>query len=216
MRRFRLTPLRLAAAVLVGVVACTGVAYAATLGVSSGKLFAWGQPLTKASCNQTASTGDTTYVQQQHATSNVGNPTTFLVQGSSSSKSVYGFVRFDIGGCAVPTTGGADDAKLTLFVTSASTDTISLYPVYSSWSSSTLTWNLASGLTVGTSPTTSFTATAGSHTVTVVADVDSAIKAGALWGWELRDTSGTGSASIAATTNGTTANRPSMTLTYEK
>jgi hypothetical protein len=53
-------------------------------------------------------------------------------------------------------------------------------------------------------------------TVTVTADVDAAIKAGTLWGWELRATSGTAIVAIGASENGTSANRPSMTLSYEK
>jgi hypothetical protein len=52
--------------------------------------------------------------------------------------------------------------------------------------------------------------------VTVTADVDAAIKAGALRGWELRATSGTATVAIGAAENGTAANRPSMTLSYEK
>ena len=61
MHRFRLTPLRLAAAILVGSLACTGVAFAASLGIGTNKLHAWGQTLTKASCNQTSTTEDDTF-----------------------------------------------------------------------------------------------------------------------------------------------------------
>jgi hypothetical protein len=46
--------------------------------------------------------------------------------------------------------------------------------------------------------------------------VDAAIKAGTLWGWELKATSGTAIVAIAAAENGTSGNRPSMTLSYEK
>ena len=49
-----------------------------------------------------------------------------------------------------------------------------------------------------------------------LADVDSAIKAGALWGWELRSTTGTATVAIGAAENGTAGNRPSMTLSDEK
>jgi hypothetical protein len=74
-----------------------------------------------------------------------------------------------------------------------------------------------SGLTIGSTATGTFSAsTTGSKTVTVTADVDTAIKAGTLWGWELRATSGTAIVAIGAAENVTSTNRPSMTLSYEK
>ena len=85
-----------------------------------------------------------------------------------------------------------------------------MFPVYSSWSSSTLTWNGLGGLTIGSTATGTFSAsTTGDKTVTVTADVDAAIKAGTLWGWELRATSGTATVAIGAAENGT-AGEPSF------
>jgi hypothetical protein len=211
-------PLRLAAAILVGSLSFAGVAYAASLGLSSNKLYAWGQTLTKGTCNQTSTTADDTYVQQASPTSTTGGTaTTLFITGGTTGQN-YAFIRFNLSGCSLPTTAGADSSALTLFVTTASPHTISLFPVYTSWSSSTLTWNGVSGLTIGATATTTFTGSAGSHTLTLTADVDAAIKAGALWGWELRDTT-TGPAAttkIAAVENGTAGNRPSLTLSYEK
>lgn len=222
MRRLRLTPLRLAAAVVLGSAACTGVGYAASLGLATQQLHAWGQTLTKASCNQSSTTADDTYVSQQHAATVEGSPSipsTLTVAGSTHSQADYAFITFSLSGCSLPTTAGADSSTLTLYVTSAGGDTISLYPVTSSWSSSTLNWNGVSSLTIGSTATTSFTpAAAGFYTVTVTADVDAAIKAGALYGWELRDTttSGTATTSIASSTYTTSADRPSLALSYEK
>jgi phage tail sheath gpL-like len=106
---------------------------------------------------------------------------------------------------------------LTVRVTTTGADTISLFPVISNWSSSTLNWNGVSGLTIGSTATGTFSASSnGNKTVTVTADVDAAIKAGTFWGWELRVTSGTATVAIGAAENGTAANRPSMTLSYEK
>ncbi len=217
MRRLRLTPRRLAAAVLVGAMACTGVAYAASLGVGSGKLHAWSQTLTKATCNQTSTTEDDTYVQQGSPTSTAGASATTLSVSSGAAKN-YAFIRFDLSGCSLPTTAGADSSALTVFVTNASPHTISVYPVYSSWSSATLTWNGVSGLTIGATATATFTGSAGSHVLTVTADVDAAIKAGALWGWELRDNTAGGATTtkIGSAQNATVADRPSMTLSDEK
>jgi len=217
MRRFQITPLHLAVAILVGLPASAGVAYAASLGIGSNKLFAWSQTLTKGTCNQTSTTADDTYVQQGSPASTAGGTaTTLSITGGATQN--YAFIRFNLSGCSLPTTAGADSSTLTVVVTTSSTHTISLFPVYSSWSSSTLTWNGLGGLTIGSTATTSFTGSAGSHALTVTADVDAAIKAGALWGWELRDTTGGAAATtkIGAVENGTAGNRPSMTLSYEK
>jgi hypothetical protein len=217
MRRFRITPIRLAAVIAVAVFATAGVAYAASLGLSSNKLHAWSQTLTKGTCNQTSTTADDTYVQQASPNSAAGGTATTLTIRPTAGSQDYAFIAFNLSGCSLPVTAGADSAALTVYVTTAGADTISLYPVYTSWSSSTLTWTGVSGLTIGSTATTSFSAsTTGAKTVTVTADVDAAIKAGALWGWELRATSGTASVAIGASENATAARRPSMTLSYEK
>ncbi|HJQ74988.1 MAG TPA: DNRLRE domain-containing protein [Gaiellaceae bacterium] len=216
MRRPRIKPLRLTVAVLTGSLSCAGVAYAASLGVSSRQLHAWSQTLTKASCNQSYTTASDTYVDQQSPNTAFGGSTTLSV-GGGSSKVKYAFIRFDLTNCNLPTSGGADSATLTLTVTSAGKDTISLYPVTSSWSPSTLTWNGVTGLTIGTTATASFSADkALAYTVPVTADVDMAIKSGTLWGWELKDTSGTAVTSLASAENTTVASRPSLTLSDEK
>jgi phage tail sheath gpL-like len=137
--------------------------------------------------------------------------------GAPAGSQAYAFIRFDLSGCSLPTTAGADSAVLTLRVTTAGADTISVFPVTSSWSPSTLNWNGVSGLTIGSTATGTFSSsTTGNKTVTVTADVDAAIKAGTLWGWELRATSGTATVAIGAAENGTAGNRPSMTLSHEK
>ena len=149
MRRRRITLLRLTALVVVGVLASAGVAYAASLGLSSKKLHAWSQTLTKGTCNQTSATADDTYVQQANPNSVAGGTDTTLTIGGAAGSQDYAFIRFDLSGCSLPTTAGADSAVLTLTVTSKSNDTISVFPVYSSWSSATLTWNTLGGVTIG-------------------------------------------------------------------
>jgi hypothetical protein len=217
MRRRGITPLRLSVALSAGILASAGVAYAASLGLATKKLYAWSQTLTKGTCNQTSTTADDTYVQQALPTSTAGGTATTLTISPVAAAQDYAFIRFNLSGCSLPTTAGADSAVLSVRVTTAGSDTISLFPVTSSWSSSTLTWNGVSGLTIGSTATGTFSAsTTGSKTVTVTADVDAAIKAGMLWGWELRATSGTAIVAIGASENATSANRPSMTLSYEK
>ncbi|HLX31424.1 MAG TPA: DNRLRE domain-containing protein [Gaiellaceae bacterium] len=219
MRRFRLTPLRLAAAVVAGSVACTGVAYAASLGIASSGLYAWSQALTKGSCNQTSTTESDTFVQQSNGTkTNAGQQQLSITGGTTGQQ--FAFIRFDLSGCSLPTTAGADSAVLTLYVTNAKSHTISFYPVYSSWSPATLNWNGVSGLTIAATATASFTPTTNNtaYTIPVTGDVDAAIKAGTLWGWELKDTTSGGAQTtqIAGAAISQAAERPSMTLSYEK
>src|SRR5438132_9026024 len=217
MRRFQIKPFRLVAATVVGSLSFAGVAYAASLGLGSKKLHVWSQTLTKGTCNQTSTTADDTYVQQALPTSTAGGTATTLTISPVAAAQDYAFVRFNLSGCSLPTTAGADSAVLTVRVTTAGSDTISVFPVTSSWSSSTRNWNGVGGLTIGSTATGTFSAsTTGTKTVTVTADVDAAIKAGTLWGWELRATSGVATVAIGAAENGTAGNRPSMTLSYEK
>ena len=213
----RRTLLRLAVAVAVALPASAGIAYAASLGLGSKKLHAWSQNLTKGTCNQTSATADDTYVQQTNPNSTAGGTDTTLTIGGAAGSQNYAFIRFDLSGCNLPTTAGADTATLTLTVTTKANDTISVFPVYSSWSSATLNWNGLGGLTVGATPTTTFVpSNPGAVNLPVTADVDAAIKAGTFWGWELRDTTGTATAAVGASENNAAGKRPSMTLAYEK
>ena len=217
MTRLRLPRLRVVVALGVAMTASVTVAHAAGLGLASNKLFAWSQTLTKGTCNQTSTTADDTYVQQALPTSTAGATATTLTISPVAAAQDYAFIRFNLSGCSLPTTAGADSAVLTVNVRTAGADTISLFPVTTSWSSSSLTWNGVTGLTIGSTATGSFSASStGSKTVTVTAEVDNAIKAASLWGWELRATSGTAIVAIGAAENGTAGNRPSMTLGYEK
>src|SRR6266702_979282 len=147
MRRLRLTPPRVAAAIAVAAATSIGVGYAASLGLSSNQLHAWGQNLTKGTCNQTSTTADDTFVQQASPNSTAGGTATTLTIKPTAGSQDYAFIRFDLSGCSLPTTAGADSAVLSVRVTTSGADTISVFPVTSSWSSSTLTWNGVSGLT---------------------------------------------------------------------
>lgn len=206
----RITPLRLACAVVAATCACASVAYAASLGISSNKLHAWSQTLTKGSCN--ASTVFDTYVSQATPTTTHGNaPPTLLVSGGSGTQN-YTLIRFDLSNCNLGPTTGADSATLTINVTTAGHDKLSLFPVFSSWDPTTLTWNGLAGLTVGSTATaTQPINSAKSFSFSVTGDVDAAIKASALWGWEIQDTSGTATTVISSTTS-----PPSLSISYEK
>src|SRR6201990_2424604 len=103
----RRTLLRLAALVVVGVLASAGVAYAAGLGLSSKKLHAWSQPLTKGTCNQTSSTADDTYVQQGSPNSIAGGTDTNLPIVGAAGSPHYAFIRFVLRRCGPPPPDGA-------------------------------------------------------------------------------------------------------------
>src|SRR5256714_8166406 len=122
MRRFRITPLRLATAIVISSGVSVGVAYAATLGLGSNKLFAWSQTLTKGTCNQTSTTADDTYVQQALPTSTAGGTATTLTISPVAAAQDYAFIRFNLSGCSLPTTAGAASAVLTVRVTTAGPD----------------------------------------------------------------------------------------------
>jgi hypothetical protein len=201
----------------------TSVAYAATLTVSSWHLWAGSQTLTKATCTLTGATTDT-YVSQKNATTSFGSAATLeLVPSGDAPKEEWTFVQFDLSSCAIPTTGGADSATLSLYLSNAPTTSFNYDAtrVTSAWAS-TLTWNQAQTLTYAGSPTTSPVGgtTAGvriSFPVTV--DVDNFIKGTSNFGWRISDT-GSGQnavkdlATFASTDSG--ANVPTLTINYEK
>ena len=85
MRGFRITRFRLAVALTVGLIASIGVAYAASLGLASNKLFAWSQSLTKGTCNQTYTTENDTFVQRSSPTSTAGGTATTLTITNSTT-----------------------------------------------------------------------------------------------------------------------------------
>jgi hypothetical protein len=222
MRRLRLTPRRVAVFLAATVGISAGVAYAATLSVGSWHLWAGSQTLTKATCTLTGttSTTDASVVQATPTTSN-GTGTTMLVRSNSGSAD-WSFVRFDLSSCAIPTTGGADTATLTLFITTApaTSRTITLTPVLATWSNS-LTWNTAQTLTYGSAATTTLTTGTANNTaksVPVTVDIDALIKnTSANFGWRLSDSGATSATTTFATSNnGTAARRPELVINYEK
>lgn len=219
MRRLRLTPRRVAILLAATVGVGAGVAYAATLSVTSWHLWAGSQTLTKAPCTLQPATTDTYVIQATPGGAN-GSATTMLVKSNSGSAD-WSFVYFDLSSCAIPTTGGADTATLTLFITTApgTSRTITVAPVLTSWTNS-LTWTAAQSLSYG-SATTTFTTGTTSNTAksaTVTVDVDSLIKnPSASFGWRLSDTgSGNATTTFASSNNGTAANRPKLVINYEK
>ena len=220
MRRLRLTPRRVAILLAATVGVGAGVAYAATLSVGSWHLWAGSQTLTKSTCTLQPATTDT-YVTQATPGGSNGSATTMLVRSNSGSAD-WSFVSFDLSSCAIPTTGGADTATLTLFITTApaSNRTITVTPVLTTWSPATLTWNVAQTLSYGSATTTFTTGTTNNtaKSATVTVDVDALIKnSSANFGWRLSDTGGTSATTTFATSeNANAARRPQLVINYEK
>jgi len=223
MRRFRITPGRIALALAATLAGSIGIGYATTLPISSSSLGTASQSLTKSSCtvSGTSSTTDT-YIDQNSPNSSFGSNTTMLVQ-PDTNKIQASLIMFSLSGCSIPTTGGADTATLTLFITNApsSSRTLTLYPVLQTWSGSS-TWNTAHSLQVGSATTSFATGTTNnvSKALTVTIDVDALIKnPNANFGWEILDggtPAGGDRTTIATSNNGTAARRPTLAINYEK
>jgi hypothetical protein len=196
------------------------VAYAATLSVGSGHLWAGGQTLTKATCTLqgTSSTTDT-YVDEQNPTSSFGSSTTLSV-GPKTGKRTWMLVRFDLSSCAIPATGGADSATLNLRITTApgSSRTLDVSTITSTWSGST-TWNTIPSTGSSFASITTGTTSNVTKSVTVTADVDALIKnSSASYGWLISEASSSANVTtiFGSSENGTAANQPQLVINYEK
>ncbi|HEY2371088.1 MAG TPA: DNRLRE domain-containing protein [Gaiellaceae bacterium] len=196
------------------------VAYAATLSVGSGHLWAGGQSLTKSTCtlSGTASTTDA-YVDENSPTSSFGGATTLSV-GPKTNKRTWMLVRFDLSSCSIPTTGGADSATLNLHITTAptSSQTLDVSTISSTWSGST-TWNTVPSAGSSFASITTGTTNNVTKSVTVTADVDALIKSSsANYGWLITEASSNANVTtlFGSSENGTTANQPQLVINYEK
>lgn len=208
-------------ALLVLILVGVGVGAAATLNVGSNHLWAGSQALTKGTCTLTGTTQSTdTYVDQSRPTNSFGGNTTMLVQPDSGTQK-QSLVMFDLSKCptAIPSTGGADTATLSLRITSAprSSRTLTVTPVTSSWTGTT-TWNTAPSV-AGAATTTFATGTsANTVSIAVTVDVDDFIKGNLTnYGWRISD--GGSAASQDTTTFATSnaaSNKPTLTINYEK
>lgn len=222
MRRFRVTPGRIAVVLAATLAGSIGVAYATTLPVSSSTLGAASQTLTKGTCtlSGTSSTTDT-YIDASKPNSSFGGSSTMLVQPDPATEKVAA-IQFSLAGCSLPTTAGADTATLQLTVQTAPKQnrTLTLYPLLQSWNGN-VTWNTGHSLQVGAATTSFATGTKNNVavTATVTVDVDALIKnPNASFGWAIFDSgsSAPGDTTTLATSNAGAAQRPTLTIAYEK
>lgn len=200
-------------------VAGAGIAYAASLNVVSTHLWAGGQTLTKASCTVSPATTDT--FANEASTSQVnGSATTLDVIPDTGSRK-YSYLQFDLSSCAIPTTGGADSATLSVYLTNApkGTLTVAASRVTSSWSNST-SWT-TQPTTAGATDSKSTGTTNGVWiTFTVTADVDKFIKGTfSNFGWRLTESGTLQNASkdlAQFSSSDAASNKPQLVISYEK
>ena len=197
------------------------VAYAATLSVGSGHLWAGGQTLTKGTCTLqgTSSTTDT-YIDENSPTTSFGGSTNLSV-APKTNKRQWALIRFDLSSCSIPTTGGADSATLNLHITTApgSSQSLDVSTITSTWNGST-TWNTVPSTNAPFASITTGTTAPATKSVTVTADVDALIKnSSANYGWLISEASQSGApvtTLFGSSENGTTANQPQLVINYEK
>lgn len=206
----------LAATVAIG----GSVAFAASLSVASGHLWAGSQTLTIGTCTLqgTSSTTDT-YVDEFSANSSFGGATTLSV-GPKTNKRTWALIRFNLASCGIPSSGGADSATLKLVITSApgSSQSLDVSTIQSGWSGST-TWNTAPSTSAPFATITTGTTSGVTKSVTVTADVDALIKnSSANDGWLISEpSSGSNTQTLfGAAENATAASQPQLVVSYEK
>ena len=203
-----------AAGMVAASLAGIGIAAAATLGVSSGDVWAGTQALTKGTCVVTGSTA--TWVDEKNPTRAQSGD---LEVESRKNRDRWAFASFDLSSCRLPATGGADRATLTLKLSSAprQSRTLTLTPVLTPWNTS-LTWNGAQPLVYG-SPTTTF-ASGTNNGATFALDVTAAVDAlirdpSSSHGWRIDDKGGSSNRSaLAFAASG--GGQPTLTIDWEK
>lgn len=203
-----------ATVLLAGIVAGIRVGAAASLGLTSDHVWAGTQALTKGTCVVSGSTA--TWVDEKNPTRAESGD---LEVESRKNRDRWAFVSFDLSSCGLPATGGADQATLTLKLSSAprQSRTLTLTPVLTPWNTS-LTWNGAQPLAYGP-PTTTF-ASGTNNGATFALDVTAAVDAlirdpSSSNGWRIDDEGGSSSRSalaLAASGSG----QPKLTIDWEK
>ena len=214
---------RLALLFIVTVFASTTTAFAATLSIGSWHVWTGSQTLTKSTCTLTGTAVTTdTYADESQSGQDNSAGTTMLVRPGAGTRD-WTFIRFNLASCAIPTTGGADTATLTLRMTTApaSNRTLTVTPVLTTWTGAAASdLPTALGFTYGGTTTTFTTGTTSNVFLSfpVTIDVDALIKnATANYGWRITDGgAGSPTTTFVSSENGTAANRPQLVINYEK
>jgi hypothetical protein len=207
----------------------SGVAFAASLAVTSADLTTYTVATTVPVTTCTLTSGADTYADQAtlNAGSNFGGNTTMLVESSVVVITLLptnkrSFVRFDLSSCSIPATAQVLSGTLNLHLSTApsASRTYQAFRLTGSWGETTLTWNNQPGVagaqtaSVGTGTTSGVTLSWN-----VLSDVQAFVSGTATNnGWRINDqteSSGTTrSGTFATRETGTASQRPSLTITY--
>lgn len=219
-RLSRLPQVTAGIAVLVGVFG-VGIAIAASLGVTSGRLTVstGASSIAATTCSLNAATNDS-YVSQASPTSNFGTATTMSVR-SSLTANMRAFVHFNLASCSIPANALVTDASLKLFMNSAPTASRSYdaHRVTASWTEAAVTWSNQPAVAASATSTVA-TGTTSNVTVkwTVSSDVQSYLDGTTNYGWRIKDQ--TEDAATARTGQfrsaeyGTASQRPVLDISY--
>jgi hypothetical protein len=203
--------------------AIAGFAAAATLPVTSQRIVGVSRAETVPviSCTVSSPAADT-YTSQSSTGTQYGAATELRV-ASRTNQARRTFVRFDLAGCAIPTTAVVQSASLRLVMGTApsASRTYGAYRLTSSWAENALTWASAQPTASATATGTAATGTTAGVTLSwnVATDVQAHVTTPASnFGWVLRDLNETGSSTFESVfhsrEHGTAGQRPSLVVTY--
>lgn len=228
LRTFRLGPRKFIALAAVSVVLGSGVAFAASLTVTSKDLTTYTVATAVPVSTCTVTSVADTYADQAvlNAVNNFGTGTTMLVESSQTLALVptnkRSFVRFDLSSCSIPAAAQVLSGTLKLYLSTApgASGTYQAFRATASWGETTLTWNNQPGV-AGSATASVTTGTTSGVTLSwnVLSDVQSFVN-GSLTdnGWRINDqteSSGTARTGTFATREaGTASQRPSLVITY--
>jgi len=202
--------------VLVAAAVLATAAGAAVLGVTSGRIAVFSKTLTHGSCTLPGtSVSDDTYIDELNPTATNATATTLSISPRTSRR-LYAFVKFSLTACGLPAGAQVDSATLSVRMsTQMSGRTISVSEVAGAWTEAALDWSPQPA--VAATPTGTFSGTGtGTKTVEVGPDVADWVSGAATnTGWRLADLGASQNITGAiGSSEGTTANRPTLTISY--
>ena len=199
----------------------TGVAVAATLGVSSTKLTTstGASSIAPTTCTLSAADADS-YVDQASTLSNFGTATSLEVRSQSLSRNRRTFIQLSLAACSIPANALITAANLKLFMFTAPTASraYEAHPVTGAWTETGVTWT--NQPTVGALTASTATGTTANVTLTwaVTADVQAFVDGSTNRGWLIKDqtesSSTTRNAVFRSAEYGTASQRPVLEVTY--
>jgi hypothetical protein len=216
MRRGRLAVGLVLAVAAGATVAATG--HAASLALTAAKLTLFDRTVTHGTVTCTATTGIEDAFAQQDLAAATHDTTSLDVRYDSGNKNRRSFIKFNLTTCGIPAGAAAEAATLNLFLFNAPTRarSFNVNVVTGPWSETALTWN--NQPTVAAIATTTIAAGTTNNvwrSADVTADVNAFLAGGANYGWRISDPLAPNDQSqFSSSENSTTANRPTLVVSY--